>query len=227
MKKAVVCLSGGLDSSTCLAIAKDQGYACYALSFHYDQKHRTELEAAKRVATHFEVEDHRIVDLQDIAQLSVSALTDAEQDVPDYDGKVGVPTTYVPARNTIFLSIAMGWAETLGARAIFLGACKEDIGNYPDCRINFLDAFQHLMVNATDASSPIQQCQLITPLITLDKAETIQLGQSLGVDYSLTVSCYRADDKGRACGKCLSCKHRKQGFSRANVDDVTCYVDRA
>ena len=225
MKKAVVCLSGGLDSSTCLAVAQDQGYTCYALSFDYDQKHSVELKAAKRVADHFKVAMHKTVNLRDIASLSDSALTNSDKHVPDFTGEEGLPVTYVPARNTIFLSIAMGWAESFNAEAIFIGACKEDDNNYPDCRPAFIDAFRHLMRNASDDCSSLQQCKLITPLMDLDKAETIKLGQILGVDYGLTISCYRADEQGRACGDCLSCQHRKAGFARANVDDVTVYVD--
>jgi len=224
MKKAVVLLSGGLDSTTCLAIAKDKGFSCYALSFDYGQKHSAELNAAKNIAKHFNVAQHEIVKLS-IGNLGGSALTDDLISVPDYSDEQKIPITYVPARNTTFLSIALGWAEILEAEAIFIGVTAVDYSGYPDCRPEYIAAFQKLANLATKAAVENKFfIQIETPLIQLGKSEIILLGASLGVDYSLTVSCYRATDDGRACGNCDSCTYRKKGFAKAGVQDNTKYL---
>lgn len=222
MKKAVVLLSGGLDSTTCLAMAKSQGYACYALSFAYGQRHNAELAAARRVAEHFKTAEHRIVTL-DLGQPAASALTDATQTVPDHQPGSAIPITYVPARNTIFLSIALGYAESIQADAIFLGISAIDYSNYPDCRPEFLEAFQALARLATKAGVEGNPIRLHAPLLYLNKAQTIQAGLQLGVDYSLTVSCYQANEEGEACGRCSSCAFRRQGFLEAPLKDPTRY----
>lgn len=222
MKKAVILLSGGLDSSTCLAIAKNKGYECYALSFSYGQKQSAELEAAKRVAKQFNVAAHRIVEIG-IGQLGGSALTDEKISVPDYQNNDDIPVTYVPARNTIFIAIALGWAEALKAEYIFIGASSVDYSGYPDCRPDYFQAFQNLANLATKTGREGNPISIETPLIHLNKAETIKLGHSLGVDYADTVSCYRADKNGLACGTCDSCHYRKKGFAAAGVDDPTHY----
>jgi 7-cyano-7-deazaguanine synthase len=221
MKNAVILFSGGLDSTTCLAYAKSKGFNCYALSFNYGQRHSAELNAAKRIATHFGAQ-HIIVDLP-ISQLGGSALTDKNIGIPDFKGEKAIPITYVPARNTIFLSFALGWAEVLKANDIFIGVSSVDYSGYPDCRPEFIQAFQKLANLATKAGVEEETIQLQTPLIHLSKAETIQLGLSLGVDYQLTVSCYQANDQGEACGKCDSCTYRIKGFKEANVADSTLY----
>ncbi|MCX7121478.1 MAG: 7-cyano-7-deazaguanine synthase QueC [Gammaproteobacteria bacterium] len=223
MKKAVVLLSGGLDSTTCLAIANDQGYDCYALSFDYGQKHRAELAAAKKIANNFGAIKHEIITLS-IGALGGSALTDNAIDVPDYKQSNTVPVTYVPARNTVFLSIALGWAEILDAEAIFIGVTAIDYSGYPDCRPEFIAAFQNLANVATKAGLDGKPIHIETPLIKLSKSDIIKLGNSLDVDYSLTVSCYRANQAGEACGNCDSCALRKKGFSDAGLDDITKYA---
>lgn len=222
MKKAIVLLSGGLDSTTCLAIAS-QTYQVYALSFDYGQKHNSELIAAQNIAKHYRVQDHTIIPLANFAQLAHSALTQDAIHVDDYQAQEGIPNTYVPGRNTLFLSYAMAWAETIKADAIFIGVSAIDYSGYPDCRPEFIHAFQQLMLNATDKDSCIQNCQLIAPLIHMSKQETIEKGLSLGVDYSLTRSCYRLDAQGRACGTCDSCVLRKQGFAAVGMQDPTHY----
>jgi 7-cyano-7-deazaguanine synthase len=224
MKKAIILLSGGLDSTTCLAQAHAQNYQCYALSFNYGQKHQSELQAAQRIAAHYNTQAHRIVDLTSLSQLTHSSLTNPNQAIPDYNPSDAIPSTYVPARNTIFLAIAMAWAESIQANALFIGVSAIDYSGYPDCRPAFITAFQNLIKQATDSHSPMQQCQLITPLIHLSKAQTIQLGMQLGVNYALTTSCYRANDQGQACGQCDSCVLRKQGFADAGVKDPTAYA---
>ena len=220
-RNAVVLVSGGLDSATVLAIAKAQGFDCYALSFNYSQRHKTELEAAKRVADAFAVEEHKIIEL-DLSQIGGSALTDDSIDVPT-ELEEGIPVTYVPARNTIFLSIALGWAEVLLADHIFVGVNAVDYSGYPDCRPEYIEAFERMANLATKAGVEDHHLTIETPLIHLTKAEIIQQGLELGVDYGVTVSCYQADAKGRACGVCDSCRLRKQGFDSAGVSDPTRY----
>ena len=222
MKKAIILLSGGLDSTTCLAIAKNEGYECYAMSFNYEQKHNAELNAAKKIAAYFNVAKHEIVTLS-IGHLGGSALTDDSISVPDYAGEKDVPITYVPARNTIFLSIALGWAEIIHAEKIFMGVSAVDYSGYPDCRPEYIAAFQNLANLATVVGVHGKKIKIETPLIHLSKAETIKLGNKLNVDYALTVSCYRANKKGAACGKCDSCTYRKKGFSEAGICDSTKY----
>ena len=222
MKKAVVLLSGGLDSTTCLAYAKSEGFDCYALSFNYGQRHNAELNAAKFIASHFHAK-HKIFDIA-INQFGGSALTNIELDVPEYDEKNStIPITYVPARNTIFLSIALAWAEVLNAKDIFIGVSAIDYSYYPDCRPAYIEAFQTLSNLATKSGVEEGGVRIHAPLINLSKAETIQLGISLGINYAMTVSCYQVSEDGRACGKCDSCMFRKKGFSQANANDPTLY----
>lgn len=218
---AVVLVSGGLDSATCLAIAANRGYQCHALSFDYGQRSSSELTAAARVVAAAGVTDHRVIRL-DIGSLGGSALTDHEIDVPEQLG-AGIPVTYVPARNTIFLAYALGWAEVLAADAIFIGVNAVDYSGYPDCRPEYIKAFQQLMNLATRTGVEGRQIHLETPLIDLSKAEIIKTGSRLGVDYATTVSCYQADADGRACGVCDACRLRRQGFSDANLADPTRY----
>jgi len=221
-KNCVVLLSGGLDSATVLAIARAQGYSCYALSFAYGQRHNAELEAAKKIAQHYQVEDHLILNI-DLGRMGGSALTDKSIAVPEQAGE-GIPVTYVPARNTVFLSYALGWAEVLHANAIFVGVNAVDYSGYPDCRPEYIEAFQAMARLATKATVEGQEITIQTPLIQLTKAEIIQKGLELGVDYSLTVSCYQADSEGRACGVCDSCRLRKTGFTAAGIEDPTIYT---
>jgi len=220
-KKAVVLLSGGLDSATVLAIANSQGYQCYALSLDYGQRHATELNAAREVADYFKVTDHQIVTL-DLRQFGGSALTDDKIDVPT-ELSDSIPVTYVPARNTIFLSLALAWAETLGANDIFVGVNAVDYSGYPDCRPEYIQSFEDMANLATKAGVEGQRCHIRAPLINLTKAQIIEQGTALGVDYSRTVSCYQADENGAACGVCDSCRLRKQGFDDAGVEDPTRY----
>ncbi|MEM8844845.1 MAG: 7-cyano-7-deazaguanine synthase QueC [Pseudomonadota bacterium] len=222
MTKAVVLLSGGLDSTTTLAIAKSEGYDCYAMSFRYGQRHTAELYAAERIAKSFEVNEHHIVDL-DLSFFDNSALTNPNIEIPTHAAE-GIPVTYVPARNTIFLSIAMGWAEVLKADAIYIGVNAVDYSGYPDCRPEFIEAFQNMSDIATKSGVEGSRLKIHTPLIQLTKADIIQKGDRLGIDYSQTVSCYQATDDGLACGKCDSCRLRKQGFAEAGVADPTRYV---
>ncbi|OGT41840.1 MAG: 7-cyano-7-deazaguanine synthase QueC [Gammaproteobacteria bacterium RIFCSPHIGHO2_12_FULL_37_34] len=223
MKKAVILLSGGLDSATCLAYAKSQGFDCYALAFDYGQKHRVELHAACAIAAYFDAKI-RVFKLA-IDQWGGSALTDPALSIPHYDAKqTAIPVTYVPARNTIFLSIALGWAEVLQAKDLFIGVSAVDYSGYPDCRPEYIQAFQQLANLATQYGVEQGGIQLHTPLIHLSKAATIQLGIQLGVPYEKTISCYRANDLGQACGCCDSCSFRKKGFSEAGIVDPTGYV---
>lgn len=223
MKKAVVLLSGGLDSTTCLAIAKSQGFAPYALSFDYGQRLRSELNAAKQIAKSLGAVEHRIFELG-VGSLQGSALTDNAIVVPeDEPSAESIPVTYVPARNTIFLSIALGWAEVLGAHDIFIGVSAVDFSNYPDCRPEYIAAFEKLANLATKAGVEGQRFIIHTPIINLSKADTIKSGTTLGVDYGLTVTCYQADEEGRACGRCHSCHFRKKGFQEAGLVDPTRY----
>ncbi len=224
MKKAVILLSGGLDSTTCLAYDISKGYACYGLSFNYGQKHLSELTAAKKIAEKFKVKEHQIIDLSSVGLLGGSALTDQTMLVPDHQESTSVPLTYVPARNTIMLSIALGYAEIIEADAIFIGVSAVDYSGYPDCRPEYINAFAHMAKLATKQGVEGKPIEILTPLIHLSKAETSALGLALGVDYSATVSCYRATDDGLACGTCDSCYLRKKGFRDAGIADPTRYV---
>ncbi|MDX1803134.1 MAG: 7-cyano-7-deazaguanine synthase QueC [Alcanivorax sp.] len=221
MKKAVVLLSGGLDSATCLAIARDQGYLFHTIAFDYGQRTRSELDAAARVSEALGAASHRVIELG-MGNIGGSALTDHNIDVPE-DGGEGIPVTYVPARNTVFLSLALGLAEVTGAEAIFIGVNAVDYSGYPDCRPAFIDAFQTMANLATKAGVEGQTISIEAPLMRLSKAEIIQQGEALGLDYGLTVSCYQADGQGRACGRCDSCRLRRQGFVEAQVKDPTNY----
>lgn len=221
MKKAVVLLSGGLDSATVLAIAQKQGYSCHALSFDYGQRHGAELNAAKKIAEQLGVAEHKRVRIE-LDSFGGSALTDNAIDVPDHL-EPGIPVTYVPARNTVFLSFALGWAEVLKAFDIFIGVNAVDYSGYPDCRPEFIQAFENLASLATKAGVEGQRFKIHTPLIDLSKAEIILLGTELGLDYAQTVSCYSADDQGLACGVCDSCRLRAKGFADAKLLDVTRY----
>lgn len=221
MADTVVLLSGGLDSATVLAIARDEGYTCHALTFDYGQRHRIELEAARRVAASLGVIDHRIVPL-DLRWMGGSALTDSTIAVPKTPSE-GIPVTYVPARNTVFLSMALGWAEVLGARHLYLGVNAVDYSGYPDCRPEYLDAFERLANLATRAGVEGRPLHLQAPLLRMTKAEIIVRGVRLGVDYSLTLSCYDPDEEGRACGTCDSCRLRARGFAEAGLPDPTRY----
>jgi len=221
-KKAVILLSGGLDSATCLAIAKSEGYECYAMSFNYGQRHKAELLAAERVANILGAEAFKVIGI-DMGGIGGSALTDEDIDVPVNGASAGIPVTYVPARNTVFLSLALGWAEVLDADDIFIGVNAVDYSGYPDCRPEFVTAFEALANVATKKGVEEHSLSIKTPLIDLSKAEIIQKGVELGVDYALTVSCYQASDSGSACGKCESCRLRQEGFAAAGVVDPTQY----
>ncbi len=220
-KKAIILLSGGLDSITVLAHAKQQGFACYALSFDYGQRHNAELEAAKTIANAYQVLDHKIIKLG-LDSIGGSALTDDHIDVPS-SLQPGIPVTYVPARNTIFLALALGWAEVLNVQDVFIGVNAVDYSGYPDCRPAFIEAFQNMANLATKAGVEGHEITIHTPLIDLTKAQIIQLGLGLGVDYAQTVSCYSADKLGRACGVCDACRLRKSGFDALNIGDPTRY----
>lgn len=220
-KKAVVLLSGGLDSATVVAMAKAQGYSCYTMSFDYGQRHRAELQAAERVASQLGVVEHKVIGLN-LSGIGGSALTDSTIDVPETPEE-GIPVTYVPARNTVFLSLALGWAEVIGARDLFIGVNAVDYSGYPDCRPEFIEAFERMANLATKAGVEGQGFSVQAPLQNLSKAQIIQEGIRLGVDYAITVSCYQADGEGRACGKCDSCRLRKAGFQAAGVEDPTRY----
>lgn len=222
-KRAVVLLSGGLDSATCLAIAREQGFEAYALSVAYGQRHSAELAASKRVATALGAREHRVASV-DLGQFGGSALTDANIAVPMEGLGAGIPVTYVPARNTVMLSIALAWAEVLGARDIFVGVNAVDYSGYPDCRPAFIAAFETMANLATKAGVEGRRTTIHAPLIDLSKADIIRLGTTLGVDYALTVSCYQADDQGRACGACEACRLRRAGFAAAGLSDPTPYA---
>ncbi len=221
MNKAVILLSGGLDSATTLALAREQGFECHCLSLDYGQRHATELEAAQRIAAELGAVEHRVIAIS-LDQFGGSALTDRGIDVPT-EPTAGIPVTYVPARNTLFLSIALGWAEVLGARDIFIGANAVDYSGYPDCRPAFVEAFEELANLATKAGVEGDRFTIHAPLIMLSKAEIIKQGIRLGVDYSHTVSCYQADADGRACGRCDSCRLRAAGFRDSGQPDPTNY----
>lgn len=227
MKKAVVLFSGGLDSTTVLAFAKNKNFDCHAISFHYGQRHSAELKAAIRVAKHLEIAHHKIITMPN-DMFGSSALTNHAIDVPKYsettDTATAIPVTYVPARNTIFLAIALGYAESIGAHDIFLGVSSVDYSGYPDCRPEYLAAFEQLANLATKEGVEGRKISVHAPLLYLSKAATIQLGIANGVDYSKTVSCYRADlESGAACGQCDSCTYRKKGFEEAGLQDPTLY----
>ncbi|HED18971.1 MAG TPA: 7-cyano-7-deazaguanine synthase QueC [Gammaproteobacteria bacterium] len=219
--KAVILLSGGLDSATVLAIARDSGYQCYALSLDYGQRHHAELAAAQRIAAALGAIEHKIIPL-DLTRIGGSALTDPAIDVPRQPAE-GIPVTYVPARNTIFLSIALGWAEVLGAWDLFIGVNAVDYSGYPDCRPEYIRAFQRLCQLATRAGVEGGSFRVHAPLIEMSKADIIRTGIRLGVDYGQTLSCYAADEAGSACGRCDSCRLRSRGFVEAGVEDPTRY----
>jgi len=221
-RKAVVLVSGGLDSATVLAMARSQGYACYTLSFDYGQRHRAELLAAERVSAALGDVEHKVVALN-LDSIGGSALTDKTIAVPEEETE-GIPITYVPARNTVFLSVALGWAEVLEASDIFIGVNAVDYSGYPDCRPEFIAAFGRLANLATRAGIEGHRLTVHAPLISMTKGEIIRAGLDLGVDYSLTVSCYQATEEGLACGKCDSCRLRRHGFLEAGVQDPTRYV---
>lgn len=238
-KKAVVLVSGGLDSATVLAMATEQGFACHCLAFDYGQRHRSELEASRRISDELKASAHKLVKL-DLRAIGGSALTDANIAVPEGGGvdeqvavhqahqhpSSAIPVTYVPARNTVFLSIALGWAEVLGATDIFIGVNAVDYSGYPDCRPEYIAAFENMANLATRASVEGQPFHIHTPLIAMTKGEIIRRGVDLGVDYSLTVSCYQASPDGLACGRCDSCRIRRQGFEEAGISDPTRYKRR-
>jgi len=221
-ERAVVLLSGGLDSATALAIARDAGYDCYALSLSYGQRHATELAAAKRVASAIGVSKHLVLPMA-LDMIGGSALTDHSISVPEKESP-GIPVTYVPARNTIFLALALGWAEVLEADDLFIGVNALDYSGYPDCRPVFIEAFEQVANLATRRAVEGQRVQIHAPLVQMTKAEIIRRGIALGVDYSITVSCYQADAEGRACGVCDSCRLRKRGFEEAGIGDPTRYT---
>jgi 7-cyano-7-deazaguanine synthase len=220
-KPAVILVSGGLDSCTILAIAKSEGFDCYALSFDYGQRNRAELVAAANVAQQYGAREHRILKL-DIGQLGGSALTDDNIDIP-VDPEDEIPVTYVPARNTVFLSCALAWAEVLEASDIFIGVNAVDYSGYPDCRPEFIQAFEQLAQLATRIGVEGSKLQIHTPLMKMSKKEIIETGLRLGVDYSMTLSCYQPDNQGKACGKCDACKFRAEGFNAAGETDPTHY----
>lgn len=222
MNKAVVLVSGGLDSATALAMASEQGYACYAISFDYGQRHKCELEAAQQVARALGVVEHKLMQLN-MDDLGGSALTDANIEVPDEGVGEGIPVTYVPARNTVFLSLALGWAEVLDAGAIFIGVNAVDYSGYPDCRPEYIEAYQQLADLATRRGVEGRPIRIEAPLIDLSKAQIIREGTRLGVDYGLTTSCYAPDTQCRACGRCDACRLRQAGFEAAGIPDPTRY----
>jgi 7-cyano-7-deazaguanine synthase len=222
VRHAIVLLSGGLDSATVLAMARAQGYVCHALSIEYGQRHQAELDAAARVAAALGAAEHRIMHV-DLGGIGGSALTDARIAVPESPG-AGIPVTYVPARNTLMLSLALGWAEVSGARDIFVGVNAVDYSGYPDCRPEFIRAFEQLARLATKAGVEGAEFKIHAPLINMSKADILRAGSEAGIDYSMTVSCYQADAQGRACGKCDSCRLRAAGFAAAGIIDPTRYV---
>ncbi|WP_444899044.1 7-cyano-7-deazaguanine synthase QueC [Microbulbifer sp. VAAC004] len=221
-KKAVILLSGGLDSATVLAMARAEGYECYALGFDYGQRHEAELLAAKRVAADLGAAEHKVVKL-DLRSIGGSALTDDSIEVPEEETS-GIPVTYVPARNTVFLSIALGWAEVLGAQDIFVGVNAVDYSGYPDCRPEYIEAYEKMANLATRAGVEGNKLSVRAPLMQMSKADIVLEGTRLGVDYSLTVSCYQARPDGAACGRCDSCRLRAAGFAEAGLADPTVYA---
>ena len=223
LPKAVVLLSGGLDSATTLAWARREGYVCYCLSVDYGQRHRAELGAAAKIAAAQGAAAHKVITL-DLASIGGSALTDASLKVPTSGIKGGIPVTYVPARNTILLSVALGWAEVLGAQHIFVGANAVDYSGYPDCRPEYLRAFEAMANLATKAAVEGRHIEVRGPLVDMTKADILKLAVKLGVDIAQTVTCYQADAQGRACGKCDACRIRKDGFAAAGLPDATRYA---
>jgi 7-cyano-7-deazaguanine synthase len=221
-RRAVVLLSGGLDSTTCLAIAKSEGFVPYALSVAYGQRHDAELAAAERVARTLGAREHRVAHV-DLGQFGGSALTDASLEVPTEGPQAGIPITYVPARNTVMLSLALGWAEVLGAQDIYIGVNSVDYSGYPDCRPEYIEAFERMGNIATRAGVEGSQLRIHAPLMRLTKAEIVHRGAALGIDYGITVSCYKADAEGRACGQCEACRLRREGFEAAGFADPTRY----
>ena len=221
-KKAVILLSGGLDSTTTLAIAKSQGFNCFALSFDYGQKQKSELDAAAKVAKEFNASEHRVMKIS-LSDIGGSALTDENIDVPNFVESDEIPITYVPARNTIFLSYALAWAEVLDCQNIFIGVNALDYSGYPDCRQEYIDAFETMANLATKQGVEGQKITIQTPLINLNKAQIIQQGIALGIDYAKTTTCYQANKKGEACGVCDACEYRKIGFQEAKIADPTRY----
>ncbi len=223
-KKCVVLLSGGLDSSTCLAAAVDAGYDCHTLAIDYGQRHVAELNASAKIAAAMTANPHQVVQIN-LDSIGGSALTDTDIEVPEYGTSTqDIPVTYVPARNTIFLSTALAYAEVVGAEAIYIGVTAVDYSGYPDCRAEYIQAFETMANLATKAGVEGQRLRIITPLIDLDKAQIIQLGHALGFDYGMTVSCYNANTKGEACGVCDSCHYRRKGFIQAGLTDPTHYA---
>ena len=219
--KAVILLSGGLDSITALALARKQGFECYALSFDYGQRHNAELVAARRIVLHYDLIEHRIMQIG-LGSIGGSALTDKSIDVPE-EVADGIPVTYVPARNTVFLALALGWAEVLEAHDIFVGVNAVDYSGYPDCRPEYIEAFQAMANLATKAGVEGGAIRINTPLIQMSKADIVRMGTELAVDYSMTVSCYAADSEGRGCRSCDACRLRSEGFQGAGIDDPTRY----
>ena len=220
-KKAIILLSGGLDSSTVLAIAKSQGYECYAMTINYNQRHNAELKAASDIASFFGVKDFKIIDL-DLSWLKNSALTNKDINIPE-NSSSGIPVTYVPARNTMMMTLALAWAETINSQDIFIGVNAVDYSGYPDCRPEYIESFQKMANLATKAAIEGNKIKIHTPLIKLTKAEIIHEGIKNKVDYKKTVSCYQASENGLACGKCDSCRLRKEGFRSAQIEDPTKY----
>ena len=221
-KKAVILLSGGLDSVTVLSIAKAEGYECYAMNINYQQRHAAELKAAKKIADAFGVAEYKLVDI-DLGWLETSSLTNRSLKIPDLPAP-GIPTTYVPARNTLMLSLALAWAENLMAKDIFIGVNSIDYSGYPDCRPEYIESFEKMANLATKMGIEGANIKIHTPLINLTKAEIIKIGHEKNLDYSMTISCYQASYDGLACGKCDSCRLRKEGFSAANIQDPTHYL---
>ena len=222
MSKAIILLSGGLDSTTVLAIAKEQGYDCYALSFDYGQKQRSELKSSKKISNQFQVIEHRIMQIS-LNDIGGSALTDKNISIPKYSDSNEIPITYVPARNTIFLSFALAWAKVIDCQNIFIGVNALDYSGYPDCRPEFIKAFEDMANLATKQSVEGDRINIMTPLINMSKAEIIQTGLRLSVNYSETTSCYDANANGEACGECDACVLRRNGFNNAKVNDPTHY----
>ena len=221
-KRAVILLSGGLDSATVLASARAQGYDCYTMSFDYGQRHRSELDASRRISEALGATEHKVIGIN-LDGIGGSALTDSSLAVPERLSQGEIPITYVPARNTVFLSLALGWAEVLQAYDIFIGVNDVDYSGYPDCRMEFIQAFERVANLATREGVEGRAFRIQAPLQSMSKAAIIQLGTQLGIDYALTVSCYQADLDGRACGVCESCQLRKQGFINAGINDSTRY----